>query len=426
MRRRPGHHPAARLRLDLDAVAVGGHRPGLGVTSPPGGMVMVANANDGLARISTCIAGSYVGVSRPGSAARARDRRGRGSRCAPRTRARRGEQAQPGDPLRALPEVQVGHDHARRAAVVDGQRAAVDLPRDPRLAAGDVGQRQVRRVAGVAERHRRTRAPGAGRPIASSVSTETPSNVMSNFDHVVTQWMAPSYVDGARAWISSHVHVVGCSTSPSTRNVHVSVARRGVTSALSTGHWSPASYWPGGSRGSRSARRRPKKPRVVVGHRRIVRRRGRRRPRHDGAMADSCTHLDTLPDDLATLTPSDDGCHECLQIGRPLGAPADVPAVRPRRLLRQLAEQARHRPPPRDRPPDHPQLRARRGLVLVLLDDQLSFYLDVPDGPSTTEERPGPSGVTGRQPGVTGGSRGRSARGRPHAGRIALRVTPGR
>ena len=32
-------------------------------------------------------------------------------------------------------------------------------------------------------------------------------------------------------------------------------------------------------------------------------------------MPDSCSHLDTLPDDLSTLTPSDDGCHECLATG---------------------------------------------------------------------------------------------------------------
>jgi hypothetical protein len=95
-------------------------------------------------------------------------------------------------------------------------------------------------------------ADGWGPAISRRVSTETPRNVMSNFDHVVTQWMAPSYVDGARACSSSHVHVVGRSTSPSIRNVHVAVSRRGVTSALSTGHWSPASYWPGGSRGSRA------------------------------------------------------------------------------------------------------------------------------------------------------------------------------
>ena len=36
----------------------------------------------------------------------------------------------------------------------------------------------------------------------------------------------------------------------------------GVASACSTGHWSRASYWPGGSRGSRSPRR-PENPRVM-------------------------------------------------------------------------------------------------------------------------------------------------------------------
>ena len=35
-------------------------------------------------------------------------------------------------------------------------------------------------------------ACGSGPAISSSVSTETPRNVMSNFDHVVTQWIAPS------------------------------------------------------------------------------------------------------------------------------------------------------------------------------------------------------------------------------------------
>src|SRR5262245_24371513 len=85
---------------------------------------------------------------------------------------------------------------------------------------------------------------------------------MSNFDHVVTQWMAPLYVDDGRAWSSSHVQVVGFSTRPSTLNVHEDVSSRGVASAVSTGHWLPMSYWPGGSRGSRSARPRPMNPRV--------------------------------------------------------------------------------------------------------------------------------------------------------------------
>src|SRR6185369_4179604 len=74
--------------------------------------------------------------------------------------------------------------------------------------------------------------------------------------------MSPLYVDGARAWISCQVHVVGFATSPSMPNVQVSVDKRGVTSAVSTGHSLPASYCPGGRRGSRAAFPRPEKPRV--------------------------------------------------------------------------------------------------------------------------------------------------------------------
>ena len=48
------------------------------------------------------------------------------------------------------------------------------------------------------------------------------------------------------------------------RNVQSAVSRWGVTSALSTGHSVPASYWPGGRRGSRAARFRPKNPRVTL------------------------------------------------------------------------------------------------------------------------------------------------------------------
>jgi hypothetical protein len=105
-------------------------------------------------------------------------------------------------------------------------------------------------------------ASGRGSAAASSVSIETPVNDMPSLDHVVTQWMSPSYDDSGRAWISSHVHVVGVRTSPWTVKVHVAVSRSGVTSAVSTGQSSRASYWPGGRRGSRSARPRPENPRV--------------------------------------------------------------------------------------------------------------------------------------------------------------------
>ena len=79
-------------------------------------------------------------------------------------------------------------------------------------------------------------AVGWGRARSSSVSTLTPANRVSNLDHVVTQWMAPAYSEVGSACISSQVHVVGCSTSPSTVIVQRLVSTRGVTSAVSTGH----------------------------------------------------------------------------------------------------------------------------------------------------------------------------------------------
>ena len=54
-----------------------------------------------------------------------------------------------------------------------------------------------------------TYAASARGPAASSrSSTLTPLKAMSNFDHVVTQWMSPKYVEPGSAWISSQVHVV--------------------------------------------------------------------------------------------------------------------------------------------------------------------------------------------------------------------------
>src|SRR3954447_14840598 len=106
-------------------------------------------------------------------------------------------------------------------------------------------------------------ASGVGRAASSRVSTLTPANHVSNFDHVVTQWIAPRYSERGSGCASSQVQLVGDSTRPSTVMLHVSGAMRGVGSAVSTGQSVPTSYCPGGRRGSRS-RRRPKKPRVGV------------------------------------------------------------------------------------------------------------------------------------------------------------------
>src|SRR5262245_23918206 len=54
------------------------------------------------------------------------------------------------------------------------------------------------------------------------------------------------------------------------------------------------------------------------------------------------------------------------EVGRALGASATLSDVRTRRLLRQLAEQARDEAFPCDPAPHHQELRARRGLGLVL------------------------------------------------------------
>src|SRR5690242_16714988 len=105
-------------------------------------------------------------------------------------------------------------------------------------------------------------ASSVGWAASSSVSTLTPANQVSNFDQVVTQWMAPRYSDGGSRCASSQVHVVGFATLPSTLMLHVSGVIRGVGSAVRTGQSLPTSYWPGGSRGSRS-RLLPRNPRVA-------------------------------------------------------------------------------------------------------------------------------------------------------------------
>ena len=73
-------------------------------------------------------------------------------------------QGDPGDPLRALPEVQVRHQQPHRAAVIGRQRPSLVGPDHPGLAAGDVGQRQVGGVPGGRgghdERRLRRRAGG--------------------------------------------------------------------------------------------------------------------------------------------------------------------------------------------------------------------------------------------------------------------------
>src|SRR4051794_18958407 len=55
-------------------------------------------------------------------------------------------------PLRALPEIEVRHEQASRAAVLGFEIVAVVAVDDPRAAAGDVLDREVRGVPAVGER----------------------------------------------------------------------------------------------------------------------------------------------------------------------------------------------------------------------------------------------------------------------------------
>src|SRR5207244_1027655 len=62
------------------------------------------------------------------------------------------EELEPSNPLRTLPEVEVRDEHPGRAAVDRLEGLAVVLVRNPCLTVGDIDQREVRRVAAIAER----------------------------------------------------------------------------------------------------------------------------------------------------------------------------------------------------------------------------------------------------------------------------------
>src|ERR671939_1379214 len=78
-----------------------------------------------------------------------------------------------------------------------------------------------------------------------SVSTETPSQWVPSFDHLVTQWMSVVISSEGSSLNSSHTHLFGSSTSPTMEKSHSSRGVRGVGPAESTGNPSTR-YCPGG------------------------------------------------------------------------------------------------------------------------------------------------------------------------------------
>src|SRR5205085_1857688 len=100
---------------------------------------------------------------------------------------------------------------------------------------------------------------------SSSRSTGTPRHSVSNFDHLVTQWMSRVTTSLGSARNSSQVHERASPTAPATVKLHSSSGVCGVGPAESTGK-SLVAYWPGGSRdGSTSGCRRRRKPREIGG-----------------------------------------------------------------------------------------------------------------------------------------------------------------
>src|SRR5438552_6973745 len=96
-----------------------------------------------------------------------------------------------------------------------------------------------------------------------NVSTDTPFQAVSSFDHLVTQWMSTLNCSEGRALSSSQVQVLGSSISPLTVKVHFARSTRGVGPADRTGK-SLTVCWPGGTRELLSeSRRRPLKPREM-------------------------------------------------------------------------------------------------------------------------------------------------------------------
>src|ERR671919_1554391 len=101
-------------------------------------------------------------------------------------------------------------------------------------------------------------------PPSSSVSTETPCQTVSSFDHLVTQWMSTVTSSLGSARNSFRLQRRGSSTSPTIEKSHCSSGVCGVGPAERTGK-SLVTYWPGGTRPAGVSSRRPRKPREMSG-----------------------------------------------------------------------------------------------------------------------------------------------------------------
>src|SRR5687768_12412121 len=82
---------------------------------------------------------------------------------------------------------------------------------------------------------------------ASSVSTDTPSHRVLNFDHFVTQWISVVRVVRGSDWNSFQLQRAAAPSAARSVKSHVAKGVCGVGPAERTGK-SRVSYWPGGKR----------------------------------------------------------------------------------------------------------------------------------------------------------------------------------
>src|ERR1017187_949215 len=95
-------------------------------------------------------------------------------------------------------------------------------------------------------------------------STVTPLQGVSNFDHLVTQWMSPRHTVCGRASNSFQLQLASGFGPSLIVNLQPSRSTRGVGPFARTGK-SSVRYWPGGSRRAISSLGgRPENPRVVI------------------------------------------------------------------------------------------------------------------------------------------------------------------
>ena len=197
-------------------------------------------------------------LSPPDSAALSRGRRSCGSRRPPRSRARRPRAARGRGPTsRSSRSTDAG------PAAAPGRRARARAARRRTRRRSTPGRRSGPRAAGWScsrRQHHAVTYPASVSTSSSSVSTDTPVQVVSSLDHLVTQWMSTVTVSARKR----------DELLPRPRHRLLDGATDRQAPLIQRRAWrrpgghtgkSRVTYWPGGTRAGSTSTRRPRKPR---------------------------------------------------------------------------------------------------------------------------------------------------------------------